>query len=418
MKHIVNHFAKLLFLIILFAFVTFHSAFSQDSTKAVNFSSKLKLEKHFTIHHPSNLEITTLKIKARDGKIYLLNDNFIYGKGLVLFAMNIQSNRYDTSFISIDQYAINISDFDVCDGKLYLLIDQEISVYDLIKKSIHNTKLKFPNKSTYRHFYASDSVTVLFYEWQIGDKKFEEKCVYKYHLNSNQWEIFDQNLLDGLGFLGTYGADKHIDLNSNMLVKFSPDRYEIPIYNLKTGRRDTISRYLDTNLLISGDFIRRIHDKYRMKSKSSLFDSLDRHCFSHARLRSLRVCGDSIIYVLYYNEFDSCQYVMTSRKITAYLDAWKFNPLTEKWELYFANMRLDNRAECKKIDISKLNNLNYSLLEIESQWCVYENYLIIPKKMPDIVDLNGDISPYYKRENFNAGLNLQLMVFKLPFSDD
>lgn len=418
MKHIVNHFTKLLFLIILFAFVTFHSAFSQDSTKAVNFSSKLKLEKHFTIHHPSNLEITTLKIKARDGKIYLLNDNFIYGKGLVLFAMNIQSNRYDTSFISIDQYAINISDFDVCDGKLYLLIDQEISVYDLIKKSIHNTKLKFPNKSTYRHFYASDSITVLFYEWQIGDKKFEEKCVYKYHLNSNQWEIFDQNLLDGLGFLGTYGADKHIDLNSNMLVKFSPDRYEIPIYNLKTGRRDTISRYLDTNLLISGDVIRRIHDKYRMKSKSSLFDSLDRHCFSHARLRSLRVCGDSIIYVLYYNEFDSCQYVMTSRKITAYLDAWKFNPLTEKWELYFANMRLDNRAECKKIDISKLNNLNYSLLEIESQWCVYENYLIIPKKMPDIVDLNGDISPYYKRENFNAGLNLQLMVFKLPFSDD
>jgi len=410
-----NQFAKLLFFIVYFTSSLNHSVFCQDSLKPVNFSSKLKLEKYFTIHYPSNLELSTLKIKTKDGKIYLLNDNFINGKGLVLFAVDIRTNKYDTNYINLEEYSINIADFDICDQKLYLSIGNSITIYDLTRKKHKNIELKFPNKSTYRHFYVADSVNILFYEWQIGDLKLEEKYIYKYHLNSNQWEVVDQNQIDGLGFLGTYNADKHLDLNSNMLAKFKPDRYKISTFNFKTGRRDTIIRNFDTNLYISGDVIRNIHDRYRMHAKSSLFDSLDKHCFNHARLNSLRISGDSIMYVFYSYKSENCLTNSKEVKFSEYLDIWKYNSLLRSWGLHIGNLKLNNRADCIKRDLSQLVNIYYTLLGVERHWCVYENYLIIPKKMPDTIDLGGDISPYYKRENYNGGLNLQLMVFKLPF---
>src|SRR5690606_28218549 len=94
------------------------TVFSQDTIKPVDFSSQMKLEKYFTIHHPGALAVSTLKMKSRDGKIYLLNDNFISGKELLLFTMDLQTNLCDTNYILIDEYAINISDFDVCSDRL------------------------------------------------------------------------------------------------------------------------------------------------------------------------------------------------------------------------------------------------------------------------------------------------------------
>lgn len=410
-----KQFAKLLFLITYFSLSLNNLAFCQDSTKPVNFSSELKLDKHFTIHHPSNLEISTLKVKAKDGNIILLNDNFISGKGLVLFKINLHSNQYDTSYIELDEYSINISDFDICNQKLYLFIGNKITCYDLEKNNYKTIDIKFPNKSTYRHFYVLDSISILFYEWQIGDSKQEEKNIYKYNLNNNQWEVIDQNQLDGLGFLGTYSADKHIDLNSNMVAKFKPDKYEITTYNFQTGVRDTIIRDIDSNQFISGNVIRNIHDSYRMHSIASLFDTLDKHCFSHARLNSIRVNGDSLIYIFYSHKSPVCNKINSKEtKISEYLDIWKYNDSLSKWILYLGNLRLDNRSDCNKLDLSKLVNIYYTLLGIEHYWCVYEDYLIIPKKMPDIVDLNGDVSSYYKRENYNSGINIQLLIFKLP----
>ncbi|HEY1047003.1 MAG TPA: hypothetical protein VGF79_11230, partial [Bacteroidia bacterium] len=177
-------------------------------------------------------------------------------------------------------------------------------------------------------------------------------------------------------------------------------------------------RHLDTSAYISGDFVRNIYSKYRINSKAYLFDSLDQHCFKNYRLQSIRASGDSILYILHYGKSEPCQYVKSSRKITSYLDVWKYNKVTKKWVLHLGNLILNNREVCQKIDILKLTNFKYTLLNIESNWCVYGDYLIIPIKMPENVELEGDITPYYKKENFNGGLNLQILVFKLPNAVD
>lgn len=391
---------------------------SQDTIKSLNFSSQLKLEKYFTIHHPNSLVMSTMKMKSRDGKIYLLNDNFISGKGLVLFEMDLQNNSTDTNFIQIDDYAVNLSDFDVCEGNLFLLISGSFIVYNLKDKTMKNIDIKVPLQSIYRHFYATGSNTLILYEWQIGNNKREEKSIYKYQIDTKEWAIMDPYQLDGLAFLGVNSHDKHIDVNSNLTVKFNPDRYNISVFNHETSARHTIIGNIDSSMFISGDLIRKINVQYNKKAKMNLFDSLDKHCNEHTRLYSIRASGDSIIYVSYSHLYENCNKSYKSMRNTEYLDVWKYNKTLKKWELFLGFLRLDNRAGCNKKYQSNLKDIYFHLLSTEAWWCVYGDYLIIPKKMPENVDLEGDITPYYNRDNFNGGLNLQIMVFKLPVAVD
>lgn len=389
-------------------------AFAQDSISALNFSSELRLEKHFTIHHPHALAMSTMKMKARDGKIYLLNDNFMTGKGLVLFEMNLQTNAIDTIDVPIEDFAINLSDFDVCQENLFLLISGAFIQYNIRENTLKKIDIKIPFLSQYKHFYATDSNNLIIYEWQIGNNKQEEKSIIKYSIDSKEWSIIDPYQLDGLAFLGINSHDKHIDVNSNLVVKFNPDRYKISVFNFQTGNRDTIWGNIDSNMFISGDVIRNISEQYNRKAKIALFDSLDKHCNNYSRLYSIRASGDSIIYVGYTHTYKNCKNPYKSMRNTEYLDIWTYNKALKQWELHLGFLRLDNRAGCEKKHLSKLDDIYYHLLGTEAKWCVDREYLIIPKKMPENIDLEGDITPYYKKENFNGGLNLQILVFKLP----
>lgn len=388
------------------------TAQGQDSVKAVNFSSQVKFKKYFTIQHPSEFELKALKCKVKDGKLYVLNNNFISGKGLLLFVIDLESNQMDSLYINLDENAYSYSDMDINNQKLYLLSNSTLIVYDLLRHTHASYKIQF-QKADFLHFYVEDSANILFYEWRMGDKLTqEEKGVYNYNLENNKWTLIDNNQLDGLTFLGVNTADKHMDLNSNLLVKFKPDRYSIPIYNIKTGERDTLFRDLDTLQFISGDVIRSLNNLYNKRPKMSVFDSLDNHCYKFNRLRSIRVSGDSLVYVLFLYNLPQNVFRLNSRTEEV-MDIWKKSTSTGNWELYKGNLRMDNRADTGKHDLKLMKNMYYTLLGTERHWCVYKNYLIIPKAMPTVTDLEGDLSSYYKRENFKGPMNLQIMVFEV-----
>src|SRR5690606_30173850 len=207
--------------------------------------------------------------------------------------------------------------------------------------------------------------------------------------------------ITGVNFLAVNTIERYMDYANNHLAMFRPDNYQIKLKNIVSISLDTITRTLDSSTYISADYMRYLHRKYTKKPKLSLFDSMDAHCEGRTRLLSMRLSGDSILYVYYINRRQHCSY-LNDIPTARYLDIWRRDSDTTKWYLLHKDLRIDNYAECKKKDLKiiKKNMLSFSLMGLEAQWAVYSGYLIIPKNITDKVDLDADLSLTHSRENY------------------
>jgi len=141
---------------------------------------------------------------------------------------------------------------------------------------------------------------------------------------------------------------------------------------------------------------------------------MDKHCYQKSQIRSVRVDGDSVIYIHYDNRCPECEW-FPERKSTRYLDIWKYNKKSNVWKLYLSDLRLDNQSVCERFDGSKLKKdmLFFSLLGVETEWCVYSNLLFVPKIMSDKIDLNGDLSLSNSLESRLGSQNVHIFVFEI-----
>ena len=57
--------------------------------------------------------------------------------------------------------------------------------------------------------------------------------------------------------------------------------------------------------------------------------------------------------------------------------------------------------------------LFFSLLGVETEWCVYSNLLFVPKIMSDKIDLNGDLSLSNSLESRLGSQNVHIFVFEI-----
>lgn len=396
-------------------FLIFSNYLSGQSNKlSSNIGSNLTLEKVISVNVPSILDGNLLKLKVRNGYIYLLNDDFVSNQGLILIREHIESNKRDTTFIKTNEFMLDVNDFDVNGDYLYIFLNNEIFEINLKSKISQKHSIKLPTNFNYRHFLNLNPETFIFYEWQIGQSNYEEKSTYKYYLTSKKWELLDSNKIDGLNFLAINKGNKYIDINENILIKFKPNLYQFIIKDLNSSYSDTIHRTFDSSVYISNEYLKDIHANYQRKSASYLFDSMDNHCYRKFQIRSARVSGDSIIYINFENKCSECEW-FPGRKSTRYLDIWKYNRISNRWFLYLSDLRLDNQSICEKFDNSKLtkNMLFFTLLGVESEWCVYSNLFIIPKMMSDKIDLNGDLSLINRPESRLGSQNIQIFIFKI-----
>lgn len=379
-----------------------------------NIGDKLNLKKVISFHVPSLTEGNNLKLKVKNGFMYLLLQDFIFDDGLLLIREKIETNSRDTFTIKVNIPISEISDFEVNDNYLYFLLNKQLLKFDLLTNKTETFLISFPNNSVYRHFYNINLDTFFFYKWQIGERKIEENSIYKYIHTKENWELIDSNVIDGLNFLAINKGNKYFDLNNCISAKVKPNKYEIIINNFKNGIKDTLSRLLDSSKFISESYIKKLHADYTRSPNKIIFDSLDKHCFEKSQIRSIRVSGDSLIYVTYENYCSKC-YWFGDKNTTRYLDIWKLNSLTNEWALLFYNLRLDNHSVCEKSDKSILhkNLLFFSFTGIESEWTVFSNYLFIPKIISDKVDLEGDLSYIYNPKSRNDSQNIQIFIFSV-----
>lgn len=190
--------SRMKFSLLILCYLIVYAVFCQNDAQQYNKPAKnlgdlLTLKKIITINLPSISEGNSLKIKVKNGFLYLLNDDFITNEGLILIRENIETNIRDTNFINTELFMSNINDFDVNGDNLFILSNNQIITSNLVTKATRNDLISFHANLTYHHFFNINPETFIFYEWKIGQRNIEQKNIYKYDMPRKKWELIDSN---------------------------------------------------------------------------------------------------------------------------------------------------------------------------------------------------------------------------------
>ncbi|NQW42497.1 MAG: hypothetical protein HQ463_03580 [Bacteroidetes bacterium] len=346
----------------------------------------------------------SFNVKYDNEFVYILGANHLPNNAdAILLKININNYTIDTFFININKFSYyyqNISDFNIRENNLYLFNSSEFCIYNLKDNNHYYHEVPKNLKQKYTHFSIKDSTVLYLFEWQIGNILKENKNIIAYNLKDKQTDKVLGYELNGLHILATNPSKKYIEVNSNCAATMNPNEYKIRILNMNTGKQNLIERNLDTSLFIDRKILEDLNLKYLLKPTYNILDSLSNYENNRTQLNALKLYNDSILIISYQNIIVPCQW--NKMNVPTYFDIWKLNKVSNNWQLYKNDIRIDNNDTCKKFSWLSINKTRLPFNSAE-KWLLTDNKLVLFKLISNKLELNSkELGKQYYDQQFQS----------------